>query len=117
MASEVPLVWLKSVLAEHGLTVADIYSSTSDGVSDIKRLLDVRLCERWSWCVPHLANRSLNEGMGFDENSAECQNEEARAEINKVVSFVEHVSKSSEMHAKFQELQVSVACASFGCSW
>ena len=108
-APDLLLRWLKGVLAEHGLKVDDIYSSTSDSGRDIKHLLSVLLPAEWAWCVPHMANRALNEGMGLNVDPATSKNKEAREEIKKVRSLVEHLNKSPKMAAKFQELCVSLA--------
>lgn len=107
-ASDVLFKWLGGVLHEHGLKFTDIYSSTSDSGSDIKRLLDVLLDAEWAWCVPHMANRALTDGMGSHENPAKSKNPTCRAEIKKVKSVVEHLHKSPKMEAKFNELQVSI---------
>lgn len=107
-ASDILFKWLKGVLAEHRLTVGDIYSSTSDAGSDIKHLLKTLLSAKWAWCVPHMANHAMNEGMGSDLDTAKSKNQGARAEIQKVKSVVEHLNKSPKMNAMFKELQVSI---------
>lgn len=66
-ASEALSRWLKGVLAEHGLSVADIYSSTSDSGSGIKRVLNALLPAEWTWCVPHMANRVFMDALGLEE--------------------------------------------------
>lgn len=106
-ASGLLLRWLKGVLADHGLTVDDIYSSTSDSGGEIERLLRVFLAAEWTCSVPHVISCALNEGIGSDADPAKSKNKEARAEIRKVKSLVEHLNKSPDIGAKLQELCVS----------
>lgn len=115
--SDVLLKWLKGVLAEHRLTVRDIYSTTSDAGSDIQRLLETLLSARWTWCVPHMANRAMNEGMGSDLDPVKSKNQDARAEIQKLKRVVEHLNKSSQTNAVLKELQVSDGTTCPSSAW
>lgn len=105
-ASEVLMKWTDYVLAEHRLSPDDIYSSTSDSGSDIKRMLDVLYDAEWAWCVPHMANRALTEATGMDGDPARSKNRACREAINAVKSVVGHLNKSGKMKKKFDELMV-----------
>lgn len=54
--------WLNGVLEEFNLSSSQhIFSSTTDGGADVKRLCNVLLPSNWAWCTPHMLNCVLVE--------------------------------------------------------
>jgi hypothetical protein len=84
----------RQVLAEVELAVDDVFSSTSDSGSDVKRLfVKVFPAHGWSWCISHLGNVALKEGFGAKEGSA-SKNPEARDLLKAIKKEVTHLSQS-----------------------
>ena len=57
--SEVLRLWVVEVLAEYGMSEDGLFSTVTDGGSDVKRLC-LKVLE-WEWCVPHMLNCALVE--------------------------------------------------------
>lgn len=98
-ASDVLLKWTESALAEHGLTGDDIFSSTSDSGSDIKRMFDHLFEAEWAWCVPHMANRALADAVRTHVDPSKSKKQACRAEIK----------KSEERHGALQHVRENEA--------
>lgn len=54
-------VWVTEVLEEWGLAEDDVYSSVTDGGSDVERLFPKLATSKWEWCIPHMLNCVLVE--------------------------------------------------------
>jgi hypothetical protein len=89
------------VLHEFKLSLDDIFSSTSDSGSDVKRLLSVAVGDKhWGWCLPHLANCALKEAFGTTLSAAATKNPAVRALWSKLKGVIEHLNKSSTMKVR-----------------
>ncbi|CAM9751414.1 unnamed protein product, partial [Phaeothamnion confervicola] len=104
-ASDTQLQWVVAVLAEHGLQLKHLAGSTSDSGSDIKHMCSVLLGVPWSWCLCHVINCALVEGMGTALDKSKSKNKPMRGLLTKVRKLAEHLSKSSRLRQKFLDLQ------------
>ncbi|CAM9957953.1 unnamed protein product [Phaeothamnion confervicola] len=90
-------VWFDQVLAEFGISTEDVYSSTMDSGSDVKRLFSVLVERPWGWCIPHLCNCALKEAFGGKSGASACTNEASRDLWKVVKRTIEHINKSPAM--------------------
>ena len=59
--SDVLRLWVEEVLAEYGMSEADLFCTVTGAGSDVKRLCFKDLDSKWEWCVPHMLNCALVE--------------------------------------------------------
>lgn len=88
--------WVGAVLHEYDITLADIFATSTDSGSDVKRC--VRAAELmnlpWEWCGTHLINRAEVEGLGHSETARGTKKPSACKLIMSVNQVVHHVKKS-----------------------
>ena len=59
--SDVLLLWVREVLSEYDLGESDVFSTVTDGGSDVRRLCVKVMTSSWEWCMPHMLNCALVE--------------------------------------------------------
>lgn len=106
--SDVLHLLCKRVLAEYGLSLTSIFSSTSDVGSDLKRICTTILPFQWDWCIAHLCNCALVEAFGTTLDSTKSKNPTFRTFLKAVKKIIEHLHESTKMRAKFEDLQLEV---------
>ncbi|CAM9934019.1 unnamed protein product, partial [Sphacelaria rigidula] len=52
--SDVLLLWVRGVLSEYDLGDSDLFSTVTDGGSDVRRLCVKVMTASWEWCIPHI---------------------------------------------------------------
>lgn len=95
-ASFILAEWTKACLAEFGLTIDDVFAMVTDSGSDVKRCASSAAClqKPWEWCGPHMLNRALIEGAGYDEDKAKSGNPTARQLIYMMRNCIMTIKKS-----------------------
>lgn len=111
-ASEVLLEILKSILHEFGLEPSNLASSTTDNGSDVKAVSVNGLLKKygvlWGWCFCHLMVKAAEQAFGVHLDPAKSKNPDARDLLRNVIKVVENLNKSSNLRAKFEDLQVEL---------
>lgn len=103
---------VKSVLHEFGLDPSNLASGTTDSGSDVKAVSVNGLLELygvlWDWCKCHLMVKAAEQGFGIHLDPAKSKNPEARDLLRNVIKVGETLNKSSNLRAKFEDLQLEL---------
>ncbi|KAL3659065.1 hypothetical protein V7S43_015949 [Phytophthora oleae] len=70
--------WIKDILRDFGLTVRDLYGSTSDAGPDVRWMMSEGLKLNWQWCIPHMTNAATKVACGMVSNAAQSKNQRRR---------------------------------------
>ncbi|CAB1107679.1 unnamed protein product [Ectocarpus sp. CCAP 1310/34] len=110
-ASEVLLVIFKSILHEFGLNPSYLASGTTDSGSDVKAVSINGLWKHfgvlWNWCFCHLM-KAAEQPFCTSLDTVKSKNPAARDLLKTVIKVVETLNKSSNLGAKFEDLQVDL---------
>ena len=99
-------LWAKMVFQQYGFNISDLYGSTSDAGSDIKRLTQTVLKTQWNWCPPHMITAAVKEAFGMNADSMEeSNNPEARALISRIVRTMTIIQTSTTAGSLWDDLR------------
>lgn len=103
---------MKSILHEFGLKPSNLASGTTDSGSDLKAVSVNGLWPKygvlWNWCFCHLMVKAAEQAFGMHLDPAKSKNPQARDLIRNVTEVVENLSKSCNLRAKFEDLEVDL---------
>lgn len=97
-------VWANSIFTEYNLIPKAILTATTDGGSDIKRLIEKKIGIPREWCLPHLIHLAVQDAFGV---SVKCKNRpvfEITRDIRRVIEFF---NKSQKATQALREAQIS----------
>lgn len=105
--SDIMHKWLLNSLTGLDLSEESILTTTSDGGSDVKRLLSKCVDRPREWCIAHIINLCLVDAFGVSLHANKCKNPEAREVSAALRRVLEHVNKSDYAWTKIQEAQIN----------
>ena len=91
-------LWVKEVLMTFGLSINNIFASTTDNAGDVRTVARGDIGCHWEWCPPHLINRALKEAFGR-------KNPEVMRQLEAINSLVKKVKDTTKGGTLFDELQ------------
>ena len=76
-ATELLYKWSMGVLAEFGIVEQEhIFTSSGDGGSDVKKLMQKSIKAMREWCISHLLNVAMVDAFGTNPHLKYCKNRE-----------------------------------------
>lgn len=82
----------------------DLYGSTTDGGSDVKRMMRKELKLSWEWCIPHLSNAATKSACGFVDDVTKSKNPELTQLLKAIVKTVYQTKHVEVVGTLFEEL-------------
>ena len=92
VTGEVVMKWVRQVLAQNGLKPEDFAGAVSDNGSDVST--GVGSVFRREWCLPHMFNRAMVDGLGVANERRLSKNLLGRELLDGGKKVVEHFNRS-----------------------
>jgi hypothetical protein len=96
--------WINRVLEDFNLSERDFYGATSDGGSDVKRMMRSGFKLKWEWCIPHLTNAATKTAFGLTGDPTKSKNPDVLALLRRVTQTTFQVKTVSSMGDLYEQL-------------
>ena len=98
LASEILMHWTRGILNEYGITIAMIYSSTTDAGPEVRCMITKYFKLPWEWCIPHLLANAVKETWGQlasqKKNNTETEIRNLLEKINAMIARIKNTESA-----------------------
>lgn len=96
--------WIEDICKDFGISMQDLFGSTSDAGPDIKYMMNKGLNLPWEWCVPHMTNAAAKMAFGIVSDTSKSKNPHMTQLISAIVSTVCQVKTRESMGTLFADM-------------
>ena len=98
--------WTRDILNDYELSTANVLTATTDGGSDIKRLIEKKLFVAREWCLPHLIHLAVQDAFGVSARSKNNIVAHITKDMRRVIEFVNKSPKVTQRLREAQEAEL-----------
>ena len=102
--SNLLMIWIEAVLSDYNLNKKNIYGSTTDGGSDVKRWAKL-ISKVWEHCPPHKMTRAVVDAIGYKKKNTDLSKYyEVTALVDQVKASIVKIKETTKLSDLFDEL-------------
>lgn len=96
--------WILELFKDFGVTLKDMYASTTDAGPDIKWMMTTGLHLKWKWCMPHLTNAATKMAFGIVPQRSNSKNPEGTDLLSRITRTTYAIRSNATTGSLFAEL-------------